>query len=286
MTDEKKRRPATAEKQNLASWKFDILETVDNDPSLGKGGACLSVMRAALGLLGHWDARPYLPIIALRKRTGLGQKAAADARSALIKAGYLMRSGQNDRGVDTFTITNPRREVVAALIDARNFKIDSQEKDRKCRQREKRSGVSLKTELTNAGAERDIDNSVSSETSLTVSSIMPLTVSSIIERKDVEGNTVEKNVEGGGAAAPAAISHSAFSVVDLHHLPDEEIITSEAARAAPDDIIDTLSDGMPEAHEAIRRLWACGKLSKKSARAARNVIKLIEDKKREGGKSL
>ncbi|MCD1266696.1 hypothetical protein B5M44_19095 [Shinella sumterensis] len=94
---------------SLATWKFQLLETVDNDPLLGKGGACLSVMRAAINFMNTRHSRPYLPISVLMKRTGLASAACVDARKRLVTAGYLVPSGSNARGLDTFEIRNSRR---------------------------------------------------------------------------------------------------------------------------------------------------------------------------------
>ncbi len=183
-----------ASTRNLASYKFEVLETVDNDPALGSGGGCLSVMRVGLSFMNSWDASVYLPIRVLMKRTGLGSGACVKARQALVASGYFVRSGQNARGLDTFHIKNPRRQIVSALMEDRAERLDRQDRERKDRQRKKRSVIS-ESEIT----KHDDGAAVISETEITVMPESEITVISIFDNKYVEGNTGDETMEGGSA---------------------------------------------------------------------------------------
>ncbi|MND69450.1 hypothetical protein D3C80_609260 [compost metagenome] len=270
--------PKPGETEKIGTFKFRLENTINGDPEAPKQG--LKVMRTYLDFMSSAKIA-YRSATDIAAETGLSFDTIRETRNALVKLGYMRERGKEASGAILYEIKNDRAPIVFDHVESVRAKLRQSETEKKnvARSRTRES----ETVPPKKSGDNDAEfYGVSPENSVAcppeISGAVPLILG---------GNTVEHNVEEGeGAPAPSSISHSALSVVDLSHLLDNEIITSEAARAAPDDVIETLSDGMPEAREAIRRLWACGKLSKKAARDARAVIKLIEDKKREGGKSL
>jgi|GEM_PF-2740579 len=227
--------------KGLATWKFTTLETVDNDPALTP--ACLSPMLAALSFKNTWDATPFLPTMVLMARTGISSTATiVDARARLIAEGYWNPVGKNERGLDTYAISNPKRNGIIALMEERAASLKEADNRRKLRQRESRGGrkkgdksdaqgssVNSESEITRPSEAGGANAWVISKTECPVTSVSESVVTSVSENKYVDRNAVDRNtVEGGGASAPTA--HS--SEHSLNDIENDESAPSSAPEGA------------------------------------------------------
>lgn len=138
----------TSSTQALATWKFDLLATVDADPLLSSNTACLSVVRVHL----HYANRrgnyvtSYASNATIRALTGKSERTIQTARQLLVELGYLTIVGSTKCNCTRYRIDNPRGEIVKMLVEERKWKIkeelkDKKQKDRLREERKKRASI-------------------------------------------------------------------------------------------------------------------------------------------------
>ncbi|PJO47190.1 hypothetical protein [Brucella pituitosa] len=119
--------------KNLASWKFEAIKSVMNDPALTP--ACLPLMIVALDFKNTWDKTPFLPLMTLMGRTGKARATVIEARRLLVKEGYWTPVGRNESGLDVYAISDPKRDAIRSLINERATRLREDDKLRKINQR-------------------------------------------------------------------------------------------------------------------------------------------------------
>lgn len=204
MSHTKNGRPERAARNNqaggregLATWKFETIKSVMNDPALTP--ACLPLMIVALDFKAAWDTTPFLPLLTLIGRTGLARATVIKARRLLVDQGYWTQAGKNESGLDVYAISDPKREAIRSLIDDRQTRLREEDKLRKIDQRGR-------TEIR-----RPKHNAVSSEIELNGRAKTIPHGRAEIRPNTVDSNSVDINtVDGGGAFQAHAADTSNF----------------------------------------------------------------------------
>lgn len=104
------RRPAKKKDTSLATWKFDLENTVNADPRLGP--ACLKIVRAYLDFMGGINTAPFLSIVHLRALTALTEHTIIKARRQLVDEGYFKEAGKTSSGAVRYQIVNAGKNRV------------------------------------------------------------------------------------------------------------------------------------------------------------------------------
>ncbi|MGE0284071.1 MAG: hypothetical protein AB7P20_26130, partial [Rhizobiaceae bacterium] len=129
-------------RRKLATWKFDLLETVSADPLCN--GHDVEIILAYIRFMDSRDARPFRSNIQLQAATGLSQPTIADRRKKLVALGYLTADGQTASGVTRFKISNPRENTVLDHVQITNEVLKRQDAERRETERRKRKSTEPK----------------------------------------------------------------------------------------------------------------------------------------------
>jgi hypothetical protein len=126
-----------------ATWKFQLLETVNADPKTDP--YCLAVMVSLLNFCRPGDRTAWMAENEMQVRTGMQPRTLRRAKARLASLGYLTPERRNQKGILIYRIANPRQEMIADhVVFAREafHEADILKKDRE-RRRRKRGGSRL-----------------------------------------------------------------------------------------------------------------------------------------------
>ena len=103
-----------AANSSKASFKLDMIETVNADPQMQPSD--LALVAAHLCVM-KWPKRTaWLSISQARARTGLSERQIINSRARIIQRGYFKRPKSDTTG-RIFTMENPRREAMRMHVD-------------------------------------------------------------------------------------------------------------------------------------------------------------------------
>lgn len=129
-------RKARASKKiepSFATWKFELLDTMNGDPELS--GSHLQVMLPYLRFCDGPSKAVFLSMTDLRIKTGLAQATIREVKKTLQRLGYLEKRGFADCGADLFAIRNPRKELVSSIRLGKSSALRRIDADRKAKLR-------------------------------------------------------------------------------------------------------------------------------------------------------
>ncbi|NKW79896.1 hypothetical protein HGG72_05515 [Ochrobactrum pecoris] len=115
-------------KSNIATFKFELLETVRGDPRLS-AAPCEAVIGVLISFLSvdEKSLKPtlvYASSITIMAKTNIKTKLSArKARKLLEEQGYLVRKGTTASGCELYQVCNPHVERVKMHIQAKAEKL-------------------------------------------------------------------------------------------------------------------------------------------------------------------
>lgn len=134
----KTRKPKKKKDTSLATWKFDLENTVNADPRLGP--ACLKIVRAYLDFMGDINAAPYLSLVHLRALTALTEHTIIKARRELVNEGYFKEAGKTSSGAIRYQIVNAGKNRVLDHVTITREVLKQFEADKKEERRRRAAG--------------------------------------------------------------------------------------------------------------------------------------------------